>query len=89
MVGQLQAAMRESGAAMREAQQASYDTLYLRALGMAASWETAKGDTAAAWRLDCNGLAQYWAGHYDGLRAWQFYDDMGYGPRAIRSGISP
>ncbi len=82
MVGQLQAAMRETGAAMREAKQASYGTLYLRALGMAASWETAKGDTAAAWRLDCNGLARYWAGHYDGLRAWQFYDDMGYGPRA-------
>jgi CHAT domain-containing protein len=81
MVGELQAAVVGTNLALRQAEAAEYRTLYLRALGMAAAWETAKGDTAAAWQLDCRGLARYWAGHYDGLRAWQFYDDMGYGPR--------
>lgn len=81
MTGQLQPAVVGTNAAMREAQTAEYKTLYLRALGLAASWQTAEGNSSAAWHLDCVGLAEYWAGQYDSLRAWQFYDDMGYAPR--------
>ena len=81
MIGQLQPAVAHTNEAMREAQNADYKTLYLRTLGMAAGWQTAEGNSSAAWQLDCRGLEQYWAGHYDTLRAWQFYDDMGYAPR--------
>ena len=73
--------MAHTNEAMRQAQSAGYNTLYLRTIGLAASWQTAEGNESAAWQLDCRGLEQYWAGHYDSLRAWQFYDDMGYAPR--------
>jgi CHAT domain-containing protein len=49
----------------------------LRALGFLASEQTEKGDSEAAWELDCLGLTQYWRGFAGPRRASQFYDDMG------------
>jgi len=53
-----------------------YPTLYLRALGFLASEQTEKGDSEAAWELDCLGLTEYWRGSAGPRRASQFYDDM-------------
>ena len=78
MIGEFEAARRASNTALVEAESARYPTLYLRSLGFAAGLATNNGDTASSWQLDLKGLALYWSGPFDSLRAWQFYSDMGF-----------
>lgn len=56
--------------------EAAYGTLYLRALGFAASSETESGSIERAWHWDLQGLNTYWSGSYPSLRAQHFYDDL-------------
>ena len=76
MVGKLGAAKKEARQASALSEAAHYDTLHLRCLGIAASFETDTGNAVAGWSLDRAGLALYWAGNYPPIRAYQFYDDL-------------
>ena len=60
------------------ASKSAYETIYLRALGLAASLHTDQGNAMAAASLDREGLGRYWNGIYPPLRAYQFYSDLGY-----------
>lgn len=81
MIGDFEAARRVTNTALAEAESARYPTLYLRSLGFAAGLATNKGDMASSMQLDLKGLALFWSGPFDSLRAWQFYSDMGFAAR--------
>src|SRR5579875_1636209 len=76
MSEQFQKAEKTIEASLTVAHAASYPTLYLRALGILASYETATGNYPAAWQLDEDGLEAYWSGDYPPERAFQFYADL-------------
>ena len=60
------------------ARKSGYDTLSLRAIGLAAAQHTDEGNTTAAASLDREGLGRYWNGVYPPIRAYQFYSDLGF-----------
>ncbi len=55
-----------------------YDSLNLRALGMAVGWQQAERNWDEAHRLGQRGLARYWSGIYPASRAFQFYGDLAF-----------
>jgi len=57
---------------------AAYQILYLRAIGIDATLETAKRNGVRAWAADYAGLKKFWSGSFPVVRAFQFYSDMGY-----------
>jgi CHAT domain-containing protein len=67
---------RQLAAARKDARDANYQTLYLRALGFSASSASGSGEIERAWSWDRNGLEKYWSGTYPPLRAQHFYDDL-------------
>ena len=85
MVGHLNKSQLEIAKAIAVAQQASYPQLYLRALGMAASLDTAMGRPNAAWDKDRAGLDICWRSSYSPQRAYQFYSDLGFLPEKTGS----
>jgi CHAT domain-containing protein/tetratricopeptide (TPR) repeat protein len=78
MVGEFHAARAAADLALKKSEHVGYLTLYLRSLGFAAGLDSSKGDMASSWQIDLKGLALYWTGPFDSLRAWQFYSDMGF-----------
>ncbi len=60
------------------ARKSGYDTVSLRALGLAAAQQANQGNTAAGAALDREGLERYWEGVYPPIRAYQFYSDLGF-----------
>jgi len=78
MVGEFERASVATNAALKKAELSKYMTLLLRSLGFAAGLASARGDMRRSWQLDRKGLDLYWSGHFDGVRAWQFYSDMGF-----------
>jgi CHAT domain-containing protein len=63
---------------MKISEQSHYPSLYLRALGISASNETAIGNAQGAWALDSQGLGLYFAGQYPPVRGYQFYSDLSF-----------
>jgi len=78
VTGEMDTSSRETKQAIDVARAAAYRTLYLRALGNAASFASIAGDLSKAWTLNRNGLAEYWRGNYPPARAFQFYSELSY-----------
>jgi len=62
--------------ALAKAEKSDYGTLYLRALGIAASVQSGEGNEAQACSVDREGLKRYWQGSFPPIRAYQFYVDL-------------
>jgi tetratricopeptide (TPR) repeat protein len=59
-------------------EKAGYGALHLRALGIAATLQSDKGNDGTAYSIDQKGLARYWNGSYLPMRAYQFYSDLAF-----------
>ncbi len=62
--------------ALSEARAYRYGALFLRALGIQASVDTAEGALRPSWLLNMQGLELFWKGDFPGDRAFQFYSDL-------------
>jgi CHAT domain-containing protein len=78
MAGNLKSAQQYAEAAVNLASTFQYHTAYLRALGIAASLDTAKGDFVASWAKNDRGLSIYWSATYPPARAYQFYSELSF-----------
>ena len=76
MRGNLEAAYDAIIRAQRAAEQGSYETAGLRALGFRAAFLGRLGMYHEAIRLDEIGLQRFWEGQGDPVRAYQFYYDL-------------
>ncbi|MCU1311434.1 MAG: repeat protein [Candidatus Angelobacter sp.] len=77
-VGNLSRASKGIEAGIRSAREARFRILELRALGLAASLDAARGDAKAVWARDIDGLANYWSGTSPPLRGYQFYSNLSF-----------
>jgi CHAT domain-containing protein len=59
-----------------------YPVLYLRSLGTRAAFNDGEGRFGVAASEDLEGLELFWQGSYPGVRAQQFYSDLGFIARA-------
>ncbi len=75
-IGDFGKARRYVDAALSTVEKSRYPILHLRAVGMAAALQSRQGNAGKAYSLDRNGLAQYWAGSFPPMRAYQFYSDL-------------
>jgi CHAT domain-containing protein len=64
--------------ALIQSEKSGYRVLYLRALGIAATLQSDRGNEATAYSIDQKGLARYWSGSYPPMRAYLFYSDLGF-----------
>ena len=64
--------------ALRRAQQSGYGSLYLRAIGFAASGETMNGDPARGLKLASAGLTSYWSGQYAPRLGYNLYTEVAH-----------
>jgi CHAT domain-containing protein/tetratricopeptide (TPR) repeat protein len=78
VTGDMASASREANEAVELARADRYPTLYLRALGNAASFDTVRGDLVESWAKNEQGLKEYWQGRYPTARAFQFYSELSY-----------
>lgn len=81
MIERLDLAAERAQEALSVAINAGYGALWLRSIGIRATIESNKGNFAAAWSLDLDGLQKYWAGSYPVMRGYQFYSDLGTSPQ--------
>jgi CHAT domain-containing protein/cytochrome c-type biogenesis protein CcmH/NrfG len=58
------------------AKQHAFKILAVRLIGMRAGLRSFSGNSREAWRLDIEGLDEFWRGWYPPIRAYQFYSDM-------------
>jgi CHAT domain-containing protein/tetratricopeptide (TPR) repeat protein len=86
VTGDLERSSMLANGAVELARTVGYRTLYLRALGNSASFDTVKGNLRASWARNEEGLAEYWKGSYPPARAFQFYSELSY---AAESGGQP
>jgi len=78
ITGDMDVASRDSDKAVELAKMSGYRSIYLRALGNAASIDDIKGDFLKAWNRHWEGLQQYWKGNYAPVRAFLFYSELSY-----------
>ncbi|HEV2961595.1 MAG TPA: CHAT domain-containing protein, partial [Candidatus Angelobacter sp.] len=80
-LARLNEAREDLDKAFAVAEKSSYGTLYLRAIGMAASLHRGEGDAIF---FDHQGLVRYWEGSYPPARAFQFYSDIAFAAEDAR-----
>jgi len=78
LMGDLGTSEKAARHAQDRAQQARYDALTLRALGLIANSEFLIGNRLDGWKLVGKGLRSYWLGQFPVVRGYNLYNDVAW-----------
>lgn len=75
-LGHFDKAAEISNAVEIKATSANYPSLTLRSMSLLSSWDTQEGRFGQSWKINLEGLADFWNGVFPAERGFQLYSDL-------------